>query len=333
MPYSHLATATNILWKLLEAYGHSAEDVFQAAGIPRELLQRPGARIRYKAVNRAWQMASERIDNECFGLQGPRFWHPSYLYALGYAWLASHSLRESFQRFILYLDILSEGKSIRLQERPGQFRVCFDLQANGLRVSPQIDCLLAVVYHMCRLNYGEALVPLSVDFQHAPPACEDAYRDFFNTPVVFGADLDSITFAQDVIDHPLPGTNPHLAMIHDKLNVDYLARLRKGDLVHRVKAGIIDAFPSGTVAHEKVAQSLGMSVRSLQRRLSESGTTFRDLLDTSRREMALGYIRDPGVELAEVAFLLGFSDQSAFSRAFKRWTGNTPNEVRKSKVQ
>jgi len=118
--------------------------------------------------------------------------------------------------------------------------------------------------------------------------------------------------------------------MHDQLNVDYLGRLREGNLVHRVKAGIIDALPSGPVANEKVARDLGLSVRSLQRRLAEAGTSFRDLLDTSRQEMALSYIREPEIELAEIAFLLGFSDQSAFSRAFKRWTGNTPNEVRKA---
>jgi AraC-like DNA-binding protein len=118
--------------------------------------------------------------------------------------------------------------------------------------------------------------------------------------------------------------------MHDQLNMDYLAKLREGSLVHRVKAGIIDSLPSGPVANEKVARELGMSVRSLQRRLAEAGTSFRDLLDTSRQEMAQSYIREPEIELVEIAFLLGFSDQSAFSRAFKRWTGNSPNEVRKT---
>ena len=330
MPYSHLATATNILWKLLEANGHDPEVIFQEAGIEPDLLKKPGARIRYNTVNRAWRRASEIIDDDCFGLQGPRYWHPSYLYALGYAWLASHSLRESLQRFVLYLDIVSEGKSVSLQESPEGFVISYRLETEGMRVSAQVDCLVAVIYHMCQLNYGEGLKPLSVSFRHAPPVCEKAYANYFKAPVTFSAAGDSITFPLADIDRPLSGTNPHFARIHDQLNVEYLARLREGNLVHRVKAGIIDAFPSGAVVHGKVAQSLGMSVRSLQRRLNEAGTTFRDLVDTSRSEMALNYIRDPGVELSEIAFLLGFSDQSAFSRAFKRWVGNTPNEVRKA---
>ena len=330
MPYSHLATATNILWKLLESYEHNPGEVFLAAGIEPDLLKQPGARIRYRAVNQAWQRATELIEDDCFGLQGPKFWHPSYLYGLGYAWLASHSLRESLQRFVRYLDIVSEGKGISLEEDLAGFRICFDFKSEGLRVSAQMDCLIAVIYHMCRLNFGEELQPLSVSFQHPPPGCADQYQRYFQAPVRFSAPGDCILFPLDAVEKTLPGTNPQFARMHDQLNVDYLARLREGSLVHRVKAGIIEALPSGPVANEKVARDLGMSVRSLQRRLAEAGTSFRDLLDASRQEMALNYIRETEIELAEIAFLLGFSDQSAFSRAFKRWTGNTPNEVRKA---
>ena len=110
--------------------------------------------------------------------------------------------------------------------------------------------------------------------------------------------------------------------------INYLANLEKENIIHRVKTGIIKLLPSGGVADEKVAKTLGMSVRSLQRKLSEAGTTFRTLLDEIRKELALSYVRDPNIEFVEIAFLLGFSEQSAFSRAFKRLTGISPSEVR-----
>jgi AraC-like DNA-binding protein len=126
------------------------------------------------------------------------------------------------------------------------------------------------------------------------------------------------------------GANPQLARLNDQVMIEYLAKLNKDDIVNRVAAVIVDMLPSGGVADEKVAETLGMSVRSLQRRLKEADTTFRTILDMTRRDLASTYVRDPDIELAEVAFLLGFSDQSAFSRAFKRWTGNPPSQVRKS---
>ena len=228
MPYSHLATATNILWKLLEAHDHAPGEIFQAAGIDPDLLKSPGARIRYKQVNLAWQRAAELIDDDCFGLLGPKFWHPSYLYGLGYAWLASHSLREALQRFVLYLDIVSEGKGLSLEDDPAGFRVCFNLKDEGLRVPAQVDCLIAVIFHMCRLNYGEDLKPLSVSFRHVPPACGSAHRNYFQAPVLFESPGDCLLFPLDAVDRPLPGTNPQFARVHDQLNVDYLARLREG---------------------------------------------------------------------------------------------------------
>jgi AraC-like DNA-binding protein len=112
--------------------------------------------------------------------------------------------------------------------------------------------------------------------------------------------------------------------------IEYLGKLEKDDIIDRVTAAIIDMLPSGGVADEKVAAQLNMSVRSLQRRLKEVGTTFRTLLETVRKDLAATYVCDPDIELVEVAFLLGFSDQSAFSRAFKRWTGKSPSEARKS---
>ncbi|MBT8371214.1 MAG: helix-turn-helix transcriptional regulator, partial [Desulfobacterales bacterium] len=101
------------------------------------------------------------------------------------------------------------------------------------------------------------------------------------------------------------------------------------NIVDRVTAVIVDMLPSGGIADEKIAESLNMSVRSLQRRLKEVGTTFRGILDMVRKDLAETYVLDPEIELVEIAFLLGFSDQSAFSRAFRRWTGNSPSEARK----
>ena len=93
--YSELATATNILWKLIEANGHDPEVLYPDVGIEPDLLNKPGARIPYPLVDRVWAKAAEIIDDPCFGLKASNYWHPSYFHALGYAWLASHTLREA----------------------------------------------------------------------------------------------------------------------------------------------------------------------------------------------------------------------------------------------
>ena len=342
MHYSHLATATNILWKLIEANGHDPEPVYRNAGIDPELLNKPGARVPSASVNRIWEKATEIIDDPCFALKAPKFWHPSHIHALGYAWLASHSLREALNRFVRYLRIISEKFFLELEDESDGFTIIFGFELLGMRIPAQIDMGMAILIHMCRLNYGEDLRPLAVNVAHADPSCAvvnlsraepscaDEYSALFKAPVQFAADKDSMTFSYADIDKNLVGANPQLARLNDQVMIEYLSNLNKDNIVDQVTAVIIDMLPSGGVSDEKVAKQLNMSVRSLQRRLHEVGTTFRTLLEMVRKDLAATYVRDSEIELVEVAFLLGFSDQSAFSRAFKRWTGSSPSEVRKA---
>ena len=330
MHYSHLATATNILWKLIEANGHDPEALYREAGIDPGLLNKPGARVPSVLVNRIWVKATEIIDDPCFGVKAHKYWHPSYIHALGYAWLASHTLREALNRFVRYLRIVSDKSFLRLEEDPDGLTLIFGFEHLDMRIPAQIDLGMALAIHMCRLNYGEDLKPIAVNFVHAEPACAEDYFALSKAPVQFSADRDSMTFSLADVDKYLIGANPQLARLNDQVMIEYLAKLDKDNIVDRVTAVIIDMLPSGGVADEKVAEQLNMSVRSLQRRLKEAGTTFRTVLEAVRKDLASTYVRDPDIELVEVAFLLGFSDQSAFSRAFKSWTGCSPSEVRKS---
>ncbi len=328
--YSHLATATNILWKLIEVNGHDPEVLYRNVRIDPDLLNKPGARIPYTLVNRLWAEATEIIDDPCFGLKAAKYWHPSYFHALGYAWLASHTLRDALNRFVRYLRIVSEKIFLTLVDEPDGFTLISSYEVLGMRVPAQIDMGMAMSIHICRLNFGENLNPVTVNIMHAAPSCTQEYHALFKVPVQFSADRDSMTFSYADVDKYLIGANPQLARLNDQVMVDYLAKLNKDDIINRVTSVIVDMLPSGGVVDEKVAETLHMSVRNLQRRLKEVGTTFRTLLETVRKDLASIYVHDPDIELAEVAFLLGFSDQSAFSRAFRRWTGNSPSAIRKS---
>jgi AraC-like DNA-binding protein len=146
--------------------------------------------------------------------------------------------------------------------------------------------------------------------------------------VRFGAERNTLLLSAETVDRPLVGGNPQLAQLHDQVIVQYLARLDRNDIVQRTRAAILDGLQSGRLSDEQVAGALHLSVRSLQRRLEEGGTNFRRLVDDTRRDVAQAYIRDRNVSLGEIAFLLGFSDASAFSRAYRRWTGKSPTDAR-----
>ena len=129
-----------------------------------------------------------------------------------------------------------------------------------------------------------------------------------------------------MVNEPLATANPELARVNDQIVTDYLAKLDRNDVTMRVKSKLIERLPSGQVSEEGIASSINVSQRSLQRKLKEQGMSFTQLLENTRRELSMQYVRNPQHSLNEVAFLLGFAEPSNFSRAFKRWNGATPSD-------
>ncbi len=327
MTPTNLLAPKEILWKIIESYGYDPDIVFSSVGLTYDMLMRQGARIPYKVVDRLWDEATSLVKDPCLGLRAGEFWHPSHFNALGYAWLASSSLREALNRLTRYIHVVSQDMEIKIKDTDEGLVLTL---SDSLEHSVRMDLCMATVMTMCRINFGPNLKPVAVRFIHSEPFCGDKYFALFKGPVYFDADSDSLTLTQRDADRKLPGSNKVLAEINDHIVIRYLSSLNNDDIVHRVQTAIIDMLPSGMVSDEKVARQLHMSVRSLQRKLQQSGTSFRKLLDRTREELARQYICDGGVDLTEIAFFLGFSEHSAFSRAFKRWTGMTPSDMRRT---
>ena len=193
------------------------------------------------------------------------------------------------------------------------------------------DIVLAIIYDMCRTNFGHAFSPRRVAFRHPAPADASPYETLFGCPVSFGADANRLLIGRAEADHPLPTGNRDLAAAHDRILVEQLARLDKGNVVARFRASLLERMTSGEFSEEDIARDLHMSRRSLQRRLAEADAGYQSLVDDTRRDMALRYIQDPAKSATDITFLLGYSQQSVFTRAFRRWTGMSPSEYRASK--
>jgi len=324
---THLLSPVDILWNILIDYGYDAKSVFLEEGIDREMILRPGVRINQARVESLWSKLDDLLDDPCWGLRGVKFWHPSHFNALGYAWLASGTLREALDRAACYAHIIGEDREHRLEDTDKGLTVTL---SHSLKLPALMDLAMSIWLSACRLNYGPDLNPVEVNFIHSQLACTEEYDSYFKAPIKFNAETDSITLPADAVDKRLPIGNPHLATLSDQYIITYLAELDKDNIVQRVKGAIIEMLPSGGVSDEKVAKRLNMSTRSLQRKLQGAHTTFGKLLDEVRREIAEHYIHDSTVSLTEVAFVLGYSEYSSFWRAYKRWTKASPSDIRKS---
>lgn len=328
MPSTNLAISTDILWKVVESRGHDPRTLFLEVGLDPDRAHDPNARISSSRIEQLQVRAAELLRDPCVGLYAVQFWHPSHLGPLGYAWLASSTLRAALGRLQRFIKMVTGIMVIRIEDTAEGLAVSFVAKPGYLDLPHRHDFFAALVVHMCRMNFGDTLTPARVSFMHAPFPGSQAFDDYFRCRVTFAAPTNTVVFAAEDVDKRLPSGNPQLAHLHDQVIIRYIAGLDRDDIVQRAKAVILDQLQTGVLADDNVAEALHLSVRTLQRKLRDVGTSFRELLEQTRREVAEAYIRDRSVSLGEVAFMLGFSDASAFSRAYRRWTGKTPTESR-----
>jgi AraC-like DNA-binding protein len=327
-----LATTGQILWRLIEHHGLAPEPLFRAAGIDPKIIHDPRAHIDRPKGDRLIRALAAQIPDPAFGLQAAQCWHPSNLGALGYAWLSSSTLRTALKRLARYWRIVTADVAVRLDESPDGIAFvhlppALDATIDAIRG----DIVMAILCAMCRTNFGAALSPRRVALRRAAPADTGPYEAFFGCPVSFGADANRLRIGVAEADQPLPTGNRDLAAMHDRVLVEQLARLDKKDVMARFRASLLERMTSGDLSEDNLARDLHMSRRSLQRRLAEADATYQSLVDETRRDMALRYLEDSGKSATDIAFLLGYSQQSAFTRAFRRWTGKSPSQYRSSK--
>lgn len=330
MALTYSAPAVDITLKIIESFGIDPDPLLRELAIDPGLVSDPNARFRYTQIDDLWYKAVERVGDETFGLRAARYWHPSHLGALGYAWLSSSSLRTALNRFARYMRVLTEGAELELRETDDIFSVVLSYKEISRQQSTRTDSFMAMLVAMIRCNYGDDFHPLSVSFSHPAPADSGPYYELFRCPVYFEAEENSFDLSVEDVDKRLRGSNPQLAQLNDQVMIEYLARLDKDNVIERVKAEILNQLPSGRISDSTVAEALYLNVRTMQRRLQQEGTTFKTLLNEVRQDLADTYIRDSRLTLNEISFLLGFSEISSFSRAFKRWKGKAPSAYRRA---
>ena len=191
------------------------------------------------------------------------------------------------------------------------------------------DAYTALMVRFIRFIYSPAFNPLRVVLlRPQPPEDSQKYRDYFKCEIRFDGPELVIAISPDLVDRPLPGASRELAQMHDQTSMQYLKRMEKQDIINRVRTMIVEELSSSAITKQRVADRLCMSSRSLQMKLAAKDTSFQEILDSTRQSLALGYMEQSVISITEAAYLLGFSDVSNFTRAFKRWTGKSPREFR-----
>ena len=331
---SFLASMGQMFRRLLEMHGLDAVRIARHAGVDLAVIPAPGERIEVDKIDAMLRLAIPLIRDPAFGLRAAHCWHPSELGVLGYAWLSSSTLRTGLQRAVRYSRLVGERGLTQTDETSQGLKVRFSAQRGHPAVVPVaavlVDIVIALLLDLCRMNAGAALRPIAASLRRRKPDATDAYERFFGCKVRFDAEENAFVLSPKDADRPLPSANRQLAAVFDKMLAEELARIVKSDVVSRCRAAVLEQLSSGEGTAEDAAKQLHMSPRTLQRKLAEANTTYLELLDDTRKDLALRYIEDPRRSITDITFSLGFSQPSAFTRAFKRWTGLSPSDYRTS---
>jgi AraC-like DNA-binding protein len=326
-----LASSVLLLGRAIDSSGHDSEALFKQVGLDHSKLTDPLARYPYHSVNELWMLACETIADPCFSLKVATLWHPTTYGALGYSWLASNSLEDAFIRSARFTRIVNTSAKDIMEYVQTDDDYCIIIHNDRIKptpVEPSVDFSVAMILVMCRAAYGPHLNPIRVSFQHKKPKNSDCFKEFFNAPVGFSQAHNAIWLEPETVTTPLATANPELVRVSDQVVTDYLAHLDRNDLAMQVQAKLIERLPSGQVTEEAIASAINVSQRSLQRKLKQQGLSFTQLLEDTRRDLGLLYVRDPHRSFNEIAYLLGFSEPGNFTRAFKRWYGSSPSQYR-----
>ncbi len=319
------------LTETLRRAGCNPERICKAVGLQPADIRDPDASIPLHAYLSLLERAAQGSGDDCFGLHFGAGYDPGNYGALGFVALNSPTVGAGLLNVGRYLGVMRDQCRVVLEVEDGMARLRYRLSAGSIGLRRQ-DAELALA-RMCsgiRSVMGGEWSPNEVLFEHPAPADETPHREVFGAEVRFAQPMNAMIFDQEVLKAEIAAADSRLLRILEGFLEEELSRRRADpDLVQRVRRQVLDTLASGVPSIAEVASAAGMSIRTLQRRLGEQGLTYNKLVDDLRHELSLQYLEARDVSISEIAFLLGYSEASAFDRAFRRRSGHSPLEHRR----
>jgi AraC-like DNA-binding protein len=314
----------------LKSAGVPVAPLLKRAGLTPELVAEPEERLSVRSQIAFLNEAASALKDDCLGFRLARDHDPREIGLLYYVMASSRTLGEALQRLARYSKVTNEALVFGYRE------------ANSLNITlsysgvprhsdrQQMEFCMFAAVRICRLLTGQKLVPRHFSIAHYRSEGITEMTRFVGTKVEFGAERDEFALNLDARELPLINADPYLNDLLLKYCEAALADRRgnMSELRTRVENAISSSLPHGRVLVEDVARTLGMGERTLARQLSDEGLNFTEILQQLRRDLAVRYLDDRKLHVSTIAWLLGFHEVSAFTHAFKRWTGQTPRQVR-----
>ena len=329
-PPTIAATSTLAMVRTASERGIDASGVLREAGITLEAIEDPDARLAAPTVLSIWNALRAQTADPALQLVAPTSLPYGAYRVIEYLIAASTTVGDGVDRFARFFGLIADGLTLTVTASDGERSLCLTTADGGPVPPVYVDYVFAALVSRIRMRIRPDLAVRRVELRQREPQHSARHREVFGAPIHFGATADRLCFS--AAEWNRPTTSGDAALV--KLMEDHARVLARrapqpaSGFSSEVQKAITSTLADGGSV-TKVARALNVSVRTLQRKLIASGTTFRQVSDAVRGRLAQGYLTDPKVSISEVAFLLGFSEESAFNRAFRRWTGESPGQWRK----
>lgn len=298
-------------------------------GLNADMLEEPSRRIPIGDYQKMLLQAGELAKDPDAALHIGECIKPGQYGVLGYSVMSCKTAQQAFDRHMRYENLVSDRSISTYHFEDKQVRLSWDtgdLPVDRAMAEENIASWITFT----RWVTGQSLSPSVIKFTHPEPEDLTEYRRIFGCELLFAQEMVEVIFPNSYMDMPIIQHDPVMREMMDAYADRLLNELSQCDeFIAQIRQLMIEAMAEGGVSLDLIAEQMSLTPRTLQRRLSEQGENFKSLLDKVRKELALTYINQPFIDLAELAYLLGFSDQTAFQRAFKKWTGSSPGKYRK----
>ena len=309
---------------VLRSLGANPAKVLAEAGFDLKLFDDPDNLISYAARSHLIAHCAARTGCPHFGLL---IGQQGGLHSLGLVGLlVKHSpdVGTALRSLVRYLHLHVSGAVPTLTVDGDSAMLGYEIYQTRVEATDQVgDGAVAVMFNIMRALCGPDWKPVEVQFAHRKPADIGPFRRFFRVPLVFDAEQNALVFAADWLNRRLPDTDPELRRLLQK-QIDALDARHGDDFPEQVRSVLRTALVTGHGKADQIAALFSMHTRTLNRRLNAFGTGFQQLVDESCFEIARQMLEDSAMQVSQITALLGYADASAFTRAFRRWSGTTP---------
>ena len=319
-------------WQSVERLGLPPPAVLRAASLPATLHLDDTAFISTAQLFAIWRAIEALSGDPAFGIRMACETSSAQHMIAFVSALYAANLRDGLERIVRYKRLCSPDE-LRMEEQDGKIFVT-SAWPDGTAPEPciSVEASFALLIELGRRGTGQQLAPLRVELRRRAPG-SDVHAAFFGCPIRFGAQADRLVLDATNLALPFLDHNPEmLRMVSPALAAALREIEAQANFEEQVRAALRRAFAAGRADVAMVAGELGLSERTLQRRIGEEGKTFRMLLDDTRRELARQLLSDLSIDVKEVAFLLGYQDSNSFNRAFRQWEQVTPLHWRRTRT-